>query len=224
MNTQLDPALINRLNPSPNRTDETPSNELGQEDFFELMLAQLKKQDPTKPQDGQQILGQLAQFSTVNGVEQLNQSFNQLASSLQSLNALQASSLVGRSVLIDAEAGYLGAEGSLEGRVNFDTNVNNLTLIITDTSGQEVRRMTLGDHASGSVDFSWDGTNSDGVRAAAGTYQVKIEGMVDGEVQSFDTQVRATVQSVSLGQGTQGKVLNLVGLGAMDLNLVQEIF
>ncbi len=93
------------------------NDELGQAEFLELMTAQLRFQDPLEPMENGDFLGQIAQFGTVSGINELNTTFNSLNSSFQSNQALQASTLVGRKVLVPSEIGYLGATGGLSGSV-----------------------------------------------------------------------------------------------------------
>ena len=103
----LDSTLFDSINASSKpKTDTKKANDqMDQADFLRLMTTQLKNQDPTKPLDGQQFMAQLAQFSTLNGIIEMKQSLDTLAQSLQSMNTLQASNLVGRSVLIDGDKG-----------------------------------------------------------------------------------------------------------------------
>jgi flagellar basal-body rod modification protein FlgD len=224
MNTIQDTTVLERLNAGLKQATPKHTKELGQDQFFELMIAQLKNQDPTKPLDGQTQIAQLAQFSTVSGIRELQQSFNQLAQSLQSLGALQASSLVGRSVMIASDSAYLADGKPLRGRVEVTENVKDLTVIFCNDSGREIKRLNLGDQSSGEVEFAWDGLNSHGAQVAAGRYQIKAEGTVAaGKTQAFTTQVQALVQSVSLGQKGQDMTLNLTGLGGHSINEIQEI-
>ena len=220
MNTIQDFTSLESLYTSLKTNSKSSSQQLGQEQFLQLMIAQLKNQDPTKPLDGQEYLGQLAQFSTVNGIQGLQQSLTQLS---QSLQASQASSLVGHRVMIDSNNAYLATDKPLQGSVNLIDSVKNLTIIISDSNGREIRRLTLGDQAAGNVNFSWDGKDSRGNQSVAGIYQVKAEGTVNGNLQSFDTQLQATVQSISLGQGGQSMILNLVGLGEIDISKLREV-
>jgi len=219
MNTIQDSTSLESLNTSL-KTNKSSSQELGQEQFLQLMIAQLKNQDPTKPLDGQEYLGQLAQFSTVNGIQGLQQSLTQLS---QSLQASQASSLVGHTVMIDSNEAYRAADKPLQGSVNLTDSVKNLTIVVSDSSGREIQRLTLGDQAAGNVNFSWNGKDSSGNQSAAGIYQVKAEDTVNGKLQSVDTQLQATVQSISLGQGGQSMTLNLVGLGGMNISKLREV-
>ena len=91
---------------------------LGQTDFLKLMTTQLQYQDPFKPMDNGEFLGQMAQFSTVSGIQDLQASFSSLASSLQTSQALQGASLVGHAVLVPATSGYLGDDTALSGAVD----------------------------------------------------------------------------------------------------------
>ena len=82
------------------------SNELGQADFLELMVAQLKNQDPTKPMDNSEFLSQMAQFSMVNGIEGLNTSFSSVSESILGSQGLQAATLLDRQALVDSPWGH----------------------------------------------------------------------------------------------------------------------
>lgn len=73
-----------------------PKQALGQEDFFELMIAQMKSQDPSKPVDNQQYLGQLAQFSTLKSIQELQVSFDKLAEELKLASTSQSESSAGQ--------------------------------------------------------------------------------------------------------------------------------
>jgi flagellar basal-body rod modification protein FlgD len=195
---------------------------LGQDQFLELMVAQLKNQDPTKPMDNSQFLGQIAQFGTVSGIQDLQKSFTEMAGALQSNQALMASGLVGRSVMVPGGAGLLPTGGALTGSVNLPMGVSDLAVSITDDSGQLVRRLVLGGQQAGDVRFSWDGLNDAGASAAPGRYQVTAEALVDGKTYAADTSISALVESVSLG-GAQGMLLNLTGLGSVSLGDVKQI-
>lgn len=200
----------------------TASNALGQSQFLDLMVAQLKNQDPTKPLDSSQFLGQMAQFGTVNGIQGLQKTFTEMASALQSNQALMASSLVGRSVLVPGGVGVLPQGGALNGSVTLPVSVADLAINVTDGSGQLVRRLVLGGQQAGETRFSWDGLNDAGAAAVPGRYKITAEALVDGKSYAADTSVSALVESVSLG-GTQGMLLNLTGLGQISLGNVKQI-
>lgn len=199
------------------------SNELGQEEFLDLMVAQLRNQDPFKPLENGDFIAQMAQFSAVTGLSDLKTSFNQLASSLQSNQALQASTLVGRSVLVPTAYAPLQPGQGIHGVVEVPQSTMNLTVSIQDLNGELVRRIHLGGRESGDAEFSWDGLDQDGNPMPAGQYQIVAE--VQGENDSYRaaTFVNAAVESVLLGNAGQGIVLNLKDMGSVSFSEVREI-
>lgn len=192
---------------------------LGQEDFLKLMIAQMKNQDPTKPLDGQEYLGQLAQFSTLNSIQELQKSFDTLAQSLLSMQTTQATSMVGKQVLVESDRGYYTPGQSLEGQVTVPASVDNLTLKVYSANGQLVNTVNMGPQTAGQVNFSLGSETME-----AGVYRVVAEGVVDGENQQFGTQIWNQVQSVAVGQNGQGSNLQLAGgVGLVDMNSVRGI-
>ncbi len=199
------------------------SQQLGQSEFFALMIAQLRNQDPTSPQDGAEFLGQLAQFGTVNGISEMQSSLERLALSLQSGQALQAASMIDREVLIPSNQAWLEEDGSLRGRVELPAPTSQLTVRITNEAGVAVRTISLGAQNGGPVDFSWDGNDASGEPAAPGIYRVEVEGLYGGELASLVPLVAARVEGVSFGGPGGGTQLTLAGLGQVSLYDVREI-
>lgn len=198
-----------------------PKNKLGQEEFLTLMTTQLRNQDPLKPLESSEFLGQIAQFSTVSGIRDLQTSFSGLASSLQANQTLQAAALIGRNVLAPGATGALAAGGSLSGAVDLPASTTQLNVSIYDSNGQLVRRLELGAQESGITRFSWDGLRDDGQAASPGRYALKAEALLDGKSTALGTLVQDRVESVTLG--TAGLVINLAGLGAATLADIAQI-
>ncbi|MDO9372742.1 MAG: flagellar hook assembly protein FlgD [Gammaproteobacteria bacterium] len=209
----------------PQAPANTAKNKLGQEEFFKLMTAQLKNQDPTKPMDNAQFLSQIAQFSTVSGIQDLNTAFSQLAGNLSSDQALQGANLVGRGVLVPGSSSNIRTAGTgISGAADLTASTSNLALNIYDAGGQLVRRMDLGPQASGLVSFGWDGVTDSGEAAAPGSYSIQATAQIDGLTQAVDTLVDARVESVTLGKNGQGLSLNLIGLDPVALSTVRQIY
>ena len=201
---------------------EGPSNDLGADDFLKLMLTQMQNQNPLDPMENGEFIAQLAQFSASSGIQDLNTSFSSLSTSLQSYQALQASGLVGRSVLNSSDSAALGADGSVEGMVNLEASTNQLTLGIYDQNGTLVRRVYMGMQSAGTVPFSWDGVGDDGNMVPEGVYELRAEAMVNGDMTAMETLVYCDVDSVSLSSHG-GVLLNLAGVGTADLSKVYQI-
>jgi flagellar basal-body rod modification protein FlgD len=197
--------------------------ELGQEDFLSLMIAQFRNQDPMHPVQNGEFLSQLAQFSSVAGLTDLKNSFADLSSTITSNQTLQASSLLGRSVLVAGDKGYLGASGSVSGAVDLDASAQSVVVQVTDSGGAVVQKVYLGAQQAGLAKFTWDGTRQDGTRAAPGTYTIKGYTLSGTEATAQPTLTSATVESVTLGAGQTGLMLSVTGLGDVALSDVRQI-
>jgi flagellar basal-body rod modification protein FlgD len=195
---------------------------LGQEDFLELMTTQLQNQDPFKPMENGDFLAQIAQFSTVSGIQDLQASFESLSQSLVSNQALQATGLVGRSVLAPTGIGALEQGGAVKGVVEVPASSNEVILTITDAAGQTIRTLNMGGQATGSAQFQWDGIRDDGEFAAPGSYFFTASANYDGRHAALDTLVSSTVDSVTLGRDG-GLLLDLRGVGQLDFTQVRQI-
>jgi len=199
------------------------ANELGLNTFLKLMVTQLNNQDPFKPMENGDFLGQIAQFGSVTGLDQLNKNFESLATSITSGQALQAGSLVGREVLAPIETGYLVPGGSLRGQVHLDQSSPQVIARVTDQTGQLVRELPLGSAPPGSLNFSWDGMDDAGSYAPPGLYSIRVEAIQNDTAVDLQTQLFSKVESVSLS-GSNGLTLNLAGLGPIAFNNVQQIY
>jgi flagellar basal-body rod modification protein FlgD len=204
------------------------TNELGQAAFLELMITQMNNQNPLSPQDNSEFVAQLAQFSSVEGLERLNNSFN----SFMSNNALQASSLVGRSVSVESERSTLVNGGIIAGSAEVLYPTNNLKISIYDELGALVHTIPVGEVPKGDMVFRWDGQNIEingelldweaGEDAAtAGEYRFEITADQNGKNEALKTSLSANVNSVTIGEN--GKlILNLAGIGAVEADKVKQ--
>ena len=180
---------------------------LGSEEFLKLMITQLKNQDPFKPVEPTEFLGQLAQFGTVSGIQDMQGSLTTLSDSLRSSQVLGGSTLVGREVLAEASSATLNDTGSIRGAVDIPPGTSNAMLVITDPSGQLVRRVQLSNQ-EGEQDFNWDGNTDLGTRAPAGNYTMTAIAQVGTEAEQLPTQFVSKVGSVTIDPNTFKLTLN----------------
>jgi flagellar basal-body rod modification protein FlgD len=197
---------------------------LGQADFLKLMTTQMTHQDPTKPMDNTEFLTQMAQFGTVSGIQDLQQSFKDFSASISSDQALQAASLVGRSVSVPSGQGLLAAGGHIKGSVELPASSANVTLKIIDpATGDVVKTQSLGEQSAGPMPFDWNGTNDNGNFASPGVYKVQLETNLNGVNTVLQPDIQSRVESVSMGNGNNGVQVNLSGLGAVNFNQIKQI-
>ena len=201
------------------------SNALAQQDFLKLMVAQIQHQDPLKPQENGDFLGQMAQFSTVEGLQDMQKTMTNLAGSLVSNQALQASSMVGSFVRVPGDQAELppGEGNRFFGAVELEQSVPNLKFEILSPSGEVVKTIGMGQQSAGTVEFKWDGINAKGETMPPGTYGVRASATVDSKMTSLETMVIAPVSSVTLGRNGQQMMLNVSGVGERRMDQIREI-
>lgn len=225
--------IFRALNPN-NSVEASRSrdvSDMGSEDFLALMIAQMKNQDPTKPMDQMAFLSQLAQFGTLSGVQELNGSFGQLSTNLTGTQAIQASSLVGRSVAMDTQMASLAPAGRdqngntvnlLSASVDMGAGSDGGIFEVRDTAGQLVFSGQL-PAGSGRMPVIWDGKGSDGNRLPPGDYEISAQIERGGELRDAQVFGHDTVISVAIGSGNQ-VTLNLASGRSVDVSDVKEFF
>ncbi len=204
------------------QTSTNSNNELGQDAFMRLMLAQMQNQDPLSPMENGQFIAQLAQFQSVSGINDLSTSFSDFVTSMQSNQALQASALVGRQVLVDSNTAALSDTGAVNGAAILPASTTNMNVYVYDSSGQLVRTINMGEQSAGEIEFSWDGMDGSGNRLPAGQYDFKVEAAYEGENYELASAFYSTVESVVLGGGN-GITLNVTGQGEVPMSIVSKI-
>ena len=196
---------------------------LTQEDFFSLLTAELANQDPTKPTDNNEMISQMTAFSTTDGVANLNDQFTSFASTMSSSQALQASSLVGRSVLVDENVFGMSEGDSVNGKIITDQNASNINIYVENTAGEIIQTVPVGSMAAGEAGFTWNGLDGNGDPAPAGAYRFRIAGLVDGQASELQAMTYRKVDSVTLSGAGGNILLNLNGGSSMALSDVVEV-
>jgi len=223
VNTQTSSDVYSALGMN-NPSTDTPAKKrdsLDQADFLRLMTTQLQHQDPLKPMDNTQMVAQMAQLSTVQGITDLNTSVTGFQESMASDQILRGATMVGHKVLVPASKMVLGEDGSTGGTVAAP-GPGTLTVDITDANGDKVTQLAVPATDAGELSFQWDGTDANGNRLPAGTYNIAAS-FTDssGAKSDLSTYVQADVESVTVG--SDGLYLNLKGLGAAPLDYVLRV-
>ncbi len=188
--------------------------------FLTLLVTQLQNQDPLNPLDNAQVTSQLAQLSTVNGINKLNDTLSGLAASFGANQYLQAAGLVGHDVLVPGNSMSLAA-GKAAGGFTLPSGTDKVTVTITDGAGQRVRQLDLGKLPAGAQRFEWDGKTDAGVAVKDGSYGISITGTVDGKAVTLDALASGKVTGIV--PGSNGTQVQVAGLGLVDLASVKQI-
>jgi flagellar basal-body rod modification protein FlgD len=205
------------------KTSNEKNGMLTQEDFFALLTKELANQDPTKPVDNNEMISQMTAFSTTDGVSELNDQFANFATSMSSSQALQASSLVGRSVLVDDNVFGLAEGASAKGKLKTDQPASQVFIYVENQAGQIIQTVPVGNVNAGEFTFNWDGKTSSGENASEGAYRFRIYGIVEGEKSELQAMTYRKVDSVTLAGAGGNILLNLNGGSSMSLTDVVEV-
>jgi len=199
-------ALYSSLN-GKSTTKTTTADEM-QNRFLNLLITQLKNQDPLNPTDANQMTAQLSQISTVSGIEKLNASMEKLLGSYTGTQNMQAAAMIGKTVLTAGNALQLGADGALGG-IQLTGAADKATITIKDSAGKVVQTQSLKDLKAGVMNFVWDGKSDTGADLPDGNYTFSVQAVRgDAEVEAVALQA-GTVNAVTLAaEGTSLQLAN----------------
>ncbi|MDP3608300.1 MAG: flagellar hook assembly protein FlgD [Methylophilus sp.] len=211
--------LLDNVNGS-QKSNTSSVNDI-QDRFMTLLVTQMKNQDPLNPMDNAQVTSQMAQLSTVTGIDKLNDTMAALISSVQVGQSYQATSMIGHDVLVsgsnvstDGAGGYFGVE--------LPVGADKLSIAIKDSAGNTLRNVELGAQSAGTLPLTWDGKTNDGSVAASGDYKIEVTATIGSQAVEVSPLSYAKVLSVSNING--GIKLNLSNNSSVNTTDVKEIF
>jgi flagellar basal-body rod modification protein FlgD len=171
---------------------------LGKDEFLKLLLAQLTHQDPLNPADASQFASQLAQFSSLEQLTNVNENLTSLQSAQDSSNKFQALDIIGKQIEAAGDVLSLGDEETATGGFTIGSSAD-CAVVISDASGNVVRAINAGSLASGDHTFIWDGKDAKGNTMADGLYTFDIVAQnSSGNTVSATTKITGLVDRVNL--------------------------
>lgn len=192
------------------------------ETFLTLLTAQLKNQDPFAPMDNTQMVAQMAQFSSVAGISEMNTTLASIATKLNATTPADAMNYVGKTVLTEGTTAYGRTSGGLAGQVELDNAATDVSVTISDAHGAVLKTVSLGAQKAGTASYDWDGKTEDGKEAGSGPFTISVGALDGSNVVNARSLVWAPVQSVSMPtNGTP--VLSVAGLGQVQLSAVRSV-
>lgn len=179
-------------------TATAPKEQLDQTDFLRLLTTQLQNQDPSDPMDPTQFVTDLTQMSQLEATTQMNESLMLLTSSFQSMQTMQAASMIGKNVQVNGEDfSHLAGEYSMI-TMNLDQPLNDVKVVISDSNGL-VNEVFMDDMDAGEEVIYWDGTDTEGNYRDSGVYSLTVYGTDEaGDLKMIDTIVASRVNAVSI--------------------------
>jgi len=200
-------------------TQKAKKDTLGQSDFLKLMTTQLQNQDPFAPMDNGDFIAQMAQFSTVTGIQEINNSIGRLVEEFDQARIATASNLLGHSVLVPGDTGKPDNEGELHGVLDLPEGTLSTELRYLDAdTGSEIHFEDLGPRPAGLVGFSWKTIPQEILDSGK---RIKIEATIDTGTgpEQLNPSIYSKVISASVGSGEEKQVLlNVEDYGELDVS------
>ena len=231
MSSTIDSSVVNKVNGGgANGLPARQSDEL-RESFMTLLITQLQNQDPLKPMENAEMTSQLAQINTVSGIEELNSTLEGITSQMDANQALQASGLIGKGVMVPGKDVLLEQDGdgntyTTPFGIELAEPAKNVKATIVGEGGQIIKRYDdLGPLKAGVHSFDWPGVNDQGEAAASGRYTVQLEATdAEGEKIESTALQYAVVNRVTPNDGSGSVRLDLGAIyGQINLNDVKQI-
>lgn len=207
----------------PSTTTAQGSSTLDKDQFLKLLVAQLKNQDPTQPQDPTAFIAQLAQFSSLEAQQNTNTKLDSLILSQASSGQANASSLIGKQVSYKNNSVALADGQMASGGATLGAAAAKVTLVVTNANGQQIRTLQVGAQPAGPLTFTWDGTDESGQRAPAGTYKLQASAFdAKNQAVSIDLTGSGVVSGVTYDGTASHLTINNSSVNMSDVTSIQE--
>ncbi|TCN81718.1 flagellar hook assembly protein FlgD [Shewanella fodinae] len=184
--------------------------------FLNLLVAQISHQNPLNPQDGTQFVSQLAQFSSLESLQSIKQNTAANQTSLNSLQVLEATKLVGTDVNVQTNTQVLEQPGNIKGQVNLSAAVDSVTAQLYNADGELIEQQQLPYSGEGTLNFQFEDQD-------AGVYTVKVYAASNGLTANLQPWLSGQVERVSVGNSAADILLQVNGLGNFNLSDINQL-
>jgi flagellar basal-body rod modification protein FlgD len=176
---------------------------LSKDDFLKLLVTQLQNQDPLNPTDSTQFVSQLAQFSSLEQLSNINDNLKTVQLFDQSINNAQAVNFVGKTIKASGSMFELGSGETYEVQYQLGEDAAAVYVSILNSSGETVRKIEMDQMTSGQQSVVWDGADENGNAVPAGTYSFSVQAKnKDGEIMDTAAYIEETVTGISYHSGS----------------------
>lgn len=191
-----------------------------QDRFLKLLVTQMKNQDPLNPMDNAQVTSQMAQLSTVSGIDKVNSTLKALSDSMSAGQALSATSMIGHGAMVPGSSIELSNGKAIAG-LDLTQGAESVKVLIKDGANNIVRTLQMGAQKPGVVQVAWDGLDDAGKEVASGSYKLSAETAAGGKTSPISTLSFGMVAGVAPGSG--GTKLDVGKLGSFNLSDIKQV-
>ena len=206
-----------------NSERKATKEEMGKQEFLTLFTAQLQNQNPLDPVKNEAFVAQLAQFSQLEALTNMQGSLDTFVKAMSSERILSSSTLVGKKVAVEGAFGFVDETFGLEGKLNLPQGASGVQVNIFDQAGAKVAELIAGPQLPGVAPVYWDGTDALGNPVPAGNYRMQAQAVVDGKTQTLPVSVMTLVRSITSNPADGSISLELEGGRSVLLSEVKNI-
>lgn len=206
-----------------NKSASRNGEEMGKQDFLTLFTAQLKNQDPLDPVKNEAFVAQLAQFSQLEALTNMQGSLDKFVTSMSGERMLNSASLIGKKVAVTGALSQLSDSGTLNGSIDLPMGASGISVSVFDAKGNLVQELVAGPQTPGTTPIQWDGKDAMGNQVPSGLYRFKATAVVNGATSEVLVSTLSTVRSVISNPNDGAVTLELDGGKTVLLSTVQRV-
>ena len=170
---------------------------MGKQEFLTLFTAQLQNQNPLEPVKNEAFVAQLAQFSQLEALTNMQTSLDSFVTSMSGERLLGSASLIGKKVAMTDTPTQLASGGTIDASIDLPLGANGILVSVIDSQGRLVQELTAGPQLPGTVPISWDGKDAAGNNAPSGLYSLSATAVVNGQTETIPVSTLSTVRAIS---------------------------
>jgi flagellar basal-body rod modification protein FlgD len=199
------------------------SEDMGKQDFLTLFTAQLQNQNPLEPVKNEAFVAQLAQFSQLEALTNMQTSLDTFVTSMSGERMLNSASLIGKKVAITDALTPLAQGGKIDASIDLPEGAAGIQINVHDAKGNLVKEIVAGPQLPGGMSVQWDGTNSAGQAATPGLYKLSAQAVINGKTATVPVNTLSTVRAIMTNPADGSVSLEVDGGKTLLLSDVKRV-
>jgi flagellar basal-body rod modification protein FlgD len=197
--------------------------EMGKQEFLTLFTAQLQNQNPLEPVKNEAFVAQLAQFSQLEALTNMQGSLDKFVTSMSGERMLNSASLIGKKVSVADTPTQLNSAGDISGHIDLPIGASGVQVRVLDAQGRLVQELTAGPQMPGSMPLVWDGKNAANQPAPPGLYRLIATAVVNGQTSNLPVNTLSTVRAIATNPADGSVSVEIDGGKSMLLTDVKRV-
>ena len=187
---------VTRYEDVKDKTASKTSEDMGKQDFLTLFTAQLQNQNPLEPVKNEAFVAQLAQFSQLEALTNMQTSLDTFVSAMSGERMLNSASLIGKKVAVSDSLTQLSQGGNINASIDLPEGAAGIQINVHDARGNLVQELIAGPQMPGTTPVQWDGKDAMGNPAPAGLYRLTAQAVINGNTSKVAVNALSTVKSI----------------------------